>query len=79
MLSCHYLECLGQEGEYEYCGELTLSFEADNFTSTYKSNDEFRITLKGQRDYIDFINADVVIYKDGVGEVMKYSCLSGEN
>ena len=75
----YYLDCTGQEGDYYDCNPLDLYFEASDFTSTYKSNKEFIIILKGQDGRIDFINVDVVIYNDGVGEVMRYSCLSGDS
>jgi len=74
----YYLDCTGQEGDYYGCNPLDLYFDVSDFTSTYKSNKMFHIILKGQADYIDFINVDVVIYKDSVGEVMRYSRLSGE-
>ena len=61
MYQSYYLDCIGQEGDYYNCNLLDLSFEADNFTSTYKSNKGFDIILKGRYDRIDFINVDVVI------------------
>ena len=79
MCYSYYLDCTGQEGDYYDCHPLNLYFDVSDFTSTYKSNKMFRIILKGQDDRIDFINVDVVIYKDGVGEVMRYSCLSGDS
>ena len=79
MCEGYYLECIGQEeGDYHNCDKLNLTFVAFDFTSTYKSNKEFYIVLRGQNGIIEFINTDVVIYKDGVGEVMRYSCLSGD-
>ena len=79
MFNSYYLACIGQEGDYYGCNPLDLYFDVSDFTSTYKSNKMFRIILKGQDGRIDFINVDVVIYKDGVGEVMRYSCLSGDS
>ena len=79
MFNSYYLACIGQEGDYHDCDSLVLYFEASDFTSTYKSNKMFQIILNGQYGRIDFINVDVVIYKDGVGEVMRYSCLSGDS
>ncbi len=77
MGDCRYLICSGQEEEYVGCDELDLYFDVSDFTSTYNSNEEFLIPLKGQNGPIDFINTDVVVYKDGV-EVRRYSCLSGD-
>ena len=78
MFDCRYLICSGQENEYVDCDELDLYFDVSDFTSTYNSNEEFLITLNGQNGPIDFINTDVVVYKDGV-EVSRYSCLSGDS
>ena len=80
MFNSYYLACIGQEGDYYDCDSLVLYFEASDFNSTYKSNKMFQIILTGEQcGRIDFINVDVVIYKDGVGEVMRYSCLSGDS
>ena len=75
----YYLDCTGQEGDYYDCHPLNLYFDVSDFTSTYQSNKGFDIILNGQNARINFINVDVVIYKDGVGEVMRYSCLSGDS
>ena len=75
---CYYLECIGQKEDYYGSNNLNLYFDVSNFTSTYKSNDEFRIALRGQLGGVDFINTDVVIYKEGV-EVRRYSRLSSES
>jgi len=79
MANSYYLACIGQEGDYYNCHPLDLYFDVSDFTSTYKSNKMFKIILNGQKGRIDFINVDVVIYKDGIGEVMRYSCLSGDS
>ena len=80
MYGSYYLDCIGPERDYYDCHPLDLWFDVSDFTSTYKSNDDwFGIILNGQKGLIDFINVDVVIYKDGVGEVMRYSCLSGDS
>ena len=80
MFNSYYLACIGQEGDYYDCDSLVLYFEASDFNSTYKSNKMFQIILTGEQcGRIDFINVDVVIYNDGVGEVMRYSCLSGDS
>ena len=81
MFNSYYLACIGQEEDYFDCHPLDLHFEASDFNTTYKSNKEFRITLKGQNenyDEIRFINTYVLIYKDG-NKVRTYSCLSGDS
>ena len=76
MYNCYYLDCIGQEEEYVNCEVLDLYFEVSDFNSTYKSDKEFLITLKGQDRDINLMNTDVVIYKNG-NHVKTYSCLSG--
>ncbi|MBP3791286.1 MAG: peptidoglycan-binding protein [Methanobrevibacter sp.] len=76
MYNGYYLDCIGQEEEYVDCEVLDLYFEVSDFNSTYKSDKEFLITLKGQDRDINFMNTDVVIYKNG-NHVKTYSCLSG--
>ena len=76
MYNCYYLDCIGQEEEYVDCEVLDLYFEVSDFNSTYKSDKEFLITLKGQDRDINLMNTDVVIYKNG-NHVKTYSCLSG--
>ena len=64
--------------DYSYTNNLILQWDVNDFTTRYGSSKTFNIQLRNQaKELINFINYDVVIYKDGV-KVKTYHCLSND-
>ena len=73
MYGGYKLNCIGQDpNDYYGTEELVLSWNANDFTTIYGSGEKLPIGLS-----INFINYDVVIYKDG-SKVRTYHCLSND-
>ena len=78
MFRGYKVDCIGQDSDFIDTGELALHWEAGNFTTVYGSGEILPIELKNQEGvFVDFINYDVVIYKDGV-RLKTYHCLSND-
>ena len=77
MYEGYKMNCIGQNDYYD-TRNLVLRWDANDFTTRYGSAEKLPIQLMNQNyDLIDFINYDVVIYKDGIN-VKTYHCLSNE-
>ena len=78
MYGGYKVDCIGQDSDFIDTGELVLHWEVDNFTTVYGSGEMLPIELRNQqRAFVDFINYDVVIYKEGV-RIKTYHCLSND-
>ena len=73
------LNCIGQDpNDYYETEDLILQWDADNFTTPYGSVKKLPIALMAQDNiFVEFINYDVVIYKDG-SKFRTYNCLGYE-